>query len=101
MNPIWGQIAGGFTLAMLLSFLGIWVWLWLPQHKRKFDRMAQLPMQDETAAAFGGQLHGANRAVSSLTPPPAPRVVLPSPAAWAGDVGSDLRSPASGLEITR
>lgn len=47
MNPIWGQIAGAFTLAMMLSFLGIWAWLWLPQHKRKFDRLAQLPMQDE------------------------------------------------------
>ena len=47
MNPIWGHIAGGFTLTLLLSFIGTWIWLWLPQHKRKFDALAQLPMQDE------------------------------------------------------
>lgn len=47
MNPIWGQIAGVFTVAMMVSFLAIWAWLWLPQHKRKFDGLAQMPMQDE------------------------------------------------------
>lgn len=47
ISPFWGQFAGAITLATMLSFIGIWVWVWLPQHKRKFDHLAQLPMQDE------------------------------------------------------
>ena len=26
--------------------LGIWAWAWLPHHKRKFDDLAKLPMED-------------------------------------------------------
>lgn len=47
MNPIWGHVIGVFTVILLLSFLAIWAWLWLPQHRAKFDRLARMPMQDE------------------------------------------------------
>ena len=46
MNPLWGQIIGIFTLALMLVFLGIWAWAWLPQHKRDFDTLAKLPLED-------------------------------------------------------
>jgi cbb3-type cytochrome oxidase subunit 3 len=30
----------------MLAFIGIWAWAWLPYHKREFDALARLPMQD-------------------------------------------------------
>jgi cytochrome c oxidase cbb3-type subunit 4 len=32
---------------MMVSFIGIWIWAWRKYHKPVFDRMAQLPMQDD------------------------------------------------------
>lgn len=50
MNPIWGPIAGAFIVAMMIAFIGIWVWVWLPRHKRTFDALARLPLEDEADA---------------------------------------------------
>ena len=52
MNPVWGPIAGGFIIAMMIVFIGIWVWAWMPWHKRTFNALARLPMEDEDAAAI-------------------------------------------------
>ena len=46
MNPFWGHVAGIVTVVLMLVFIGIWAWAWLPQHKRKFDALAKLPMED-------------------------------------------------------
>ncbi len=50
MNPIWGPIAGGFIIAMMVVFIGIWIWAWRPYHRRTFDELARLPMEDEPAS---------------------------------------------------
>lgn len=50
MNPIWGPIAGAFIIVMMLAFVGIWAWVWLPRHKRKFDALARLPLEEEADA---------------------------------------------------
>jgi cbb3-type cytochrome oxidase subunit 3 len=34
----------------MLSFVGIWIWAWLPHHRRDFDRLSRLPMGDDDAA---------------------------------------------------
>lgn len=47
MNPLWGHLVGVATAIVMLTFIAIWVWAWLPQHKRDFDALAKLPMQDE------------------------------------------------------
>ena len=47
MNPLWGHVAGVVTLVVMLVFIGIWAWAWLPQHKGEFDALAKLPMEDE------------------------------------------------------
>ncbi len=47
MNPLWGQLAGVITVSLLLIFIGIWIWAWRPWHKKSFDEMAQIPMQDK------------------------------------------------------
>ena len=46
MTPAWGYFAGIFTLALMLVFLAIWAWAWLPHHKRKYDELAKLPLED-------------------------------------------------------
>ena len=46
MNPLWGQLIGFVTLVLMIVFLGIWAWAWLPQHKREFDALAKLPLED-------------------------------------------------------
>ncbi|MEO7200818.1 MAG: cbb3-type cytochrome c oxidase subunit 3 [Dokdonella sp.] len=51
MNPIWGPIAGAFIVLMMLAFIGIWIWAWLPYHRRSFSELARLPMNDDDGAA--------------------------------------------------
>jgi cbb3-type cytochrome oxidase subunit 3 len=43
---VWGDIAGFIIVAMLITFLATWVWLWNSRHKAKFDALARLPMSD-------------------------------------------------------
>ena len=47
MSPVWGQIAGAFILAMMITFVCIWIWAWRKRHRKVFDEMAQLPMQED------------------------------------------------------
>ncbi|MBD8873319.1 cbb3-type cytochrome c oxidase subunit 3 [Rhodanobacter sp. DHB23] len=51
MNPFWGHLAGVLIVLMMVSFVGIWIWAWRRYHKPVFDRMAQLPMQDDDIPA--------------------------------------------------
>lgn len=51
MNPVWGHVAGVFIVLMMATFTGIWIWAWLPRHKRTFGELARLPMQDEDDAS--------------------------------------------------
>ena len=46
IQPFWGNLIGGVTVAIMLSFIGIWVWVWHSRHKQKFDALARLPMND-------------------------------------------------------
>ncbi|WHZ11060.1 MAG: hypothetical protein OJF60_001499 [Burkholderiaceae bacterium] len=50
MNPIWGPIAGAFIVLMMLAFVGIWIWAWLPHHRRSFAELARIPMNDDDGA---------------------------------------------------
>jgi cytochrome c oxidase cbb3-type subunit 4 len=48
MNPIWGHLVGVFIVLMMATFIGIWIWAWRKRRRQVFDRMARLPMEDET-----------------------------------------------------
>lgn len=48
IHPVWGYIAGGFIVSMLVTFIGIWIWAWRRKHLPTFDRMAKLPLEDES-----------------------------------------------------
>lgn len=47
VHPMWAQVIGAFTVATMLSFLGIWVWVWNGRHKPKYDALARMPMDDD------------------------------------------------------
>jgi cytochrome c oxidase cbb3-type subunit 4 len=47
MNPLWGNLAGGIIVLMMLTFVGTWIWLWNDRHKPTFDALARLPMNDD------------------------------------------------------
>jgi cytochrome c oxidase cbb3-type subunit IV len=32
---------------LMLIFVGVWIWAWLPAHRATFDRLARIPMHDE------------------------------------------------------
>ena len=46
MNPAWGHVAGVITLILFATFIGIWIWAWRKRHRKTFDAMSRLPMQD-------------------------------------------------------
>ena len=46
MTPLLGHIAGVVAVVVIIAFIGIWVWAWLPYHKPEFDVLAALPMED-------------------------------------------------------
>jgi cytochrome c oxidase cbb3-type subunit 4 len=55
MSPAWGHVVGVVTVLVMAAFIGIWVWAWLPYHKRAFDALAAMPMQDgDDGAAEAG-----------------------------------------------
>jgi cytochrome c oxidase cbb3-type subunit 4 len=43
-----GLVRGMITLSLLLLFIGLVIWAWSSRRKDLFDRMAQLPLEDET-----------------------------------------------------
>ena len=51
MSPFWGHVVGMVTAILMLIFVGIWIWAWLPHHKRAFDELAKLPLEDDAAFA--------------------------------------------------
>lgn len=49
MSEWWGNLSGVITLVLMAVFIGIWIWAWRARHKKTFDRMARLPMEDMEA----------------------------------------------------
>ena len=42
-----GVVRGMITLSLLLSFVGLFIWAWSSRRKDLFNRMAQLPLEDD------------------------------------------------------
>lgn len=47
MNEFYGHFLGVITVLIMLSFIGIWIWAWLPHHKGKFSELARLPLDED------------------------------------------------------
>jgi len=41
-------INGLMTVLLLIVFVGIWIWAWNSKNKAAFDKMAQLPLENNT-----------------------------------------------------
>ena len=49
-----GLLSGIFTASLIAIFLAVWAWAWSKSNKVAFDKMAQLPLEennDEESAA--------------------------------------------------
>lgn len=46
MSDLWGNLIGVLIVILLVLFLAIWFWAWRPRHKASFQRMAQMPLED-------------------------------------------------------
>ncbi|MET0498854.1 MAG: cbb3-type cytochrome c oxidase subunit 3 [Steroidobacteraceae bacterium] len=51
MSDLWGHLIGIVVTLLMLSFIGIWVWAWLPRHRQTFSRLAEIPMEDPVVGA--------------------------------------------------
>ncbi|TBR39342.1 MULTISPECIES: cbb3-type cytochrome oxidase subunit 3 [Dyella] len=51
MSAIWGHLTGVLITLIMFAFIAIWIWAWSGRHKRVFDRMAELPMEDDVPPA--------------------------------------------------
>ena len=47
MSEIYGHFLGALTVLSMLSFIGIWVWAWLPHHREKFSELARMPLDED------------------------------------------------------
>jgi cytochrome c oxidase cbb3-type subunit IV len=43
-----GLVRGMITLSLLLLFIGLFIWAWSSRRKDLFERMAQLPLEDDS-----------------------------------------------------
>ena len=51
MSDVWGHLIGIVVTLLMLSFIAIWVWAWLPRHRQTFSRLAEIPMEDPLAGS--------------------------------------------------
>lgn len=57
MSPLYGNLVGAFTVLLLVGFLAIWAWLWLPRHRASFNRLARLPLEDRQTGGKAPAAH--------------------------------------------
>lgn len=48
MSDIWGHLIGVVIILLIVAFVGVWIWAWLPRHHRVFSRMARVPLENDS-----------------------------------------------------
>lgn len=48
MSDIWGHLIGVVIILLIVAFVGVWIWAWLPRHRRVFSRMARVPLENDS-----------------------------------------------------
>ena len=61
----WGHVVGVITVILLVTFIGVWIWAWLPRHKAVFDRMARVPLERDDAPPETQENTGSEQAQDS------------------------------------
>lgn len=67
MNELVGHLIGVIVTLLMLSFIGIWVWAWLPRHKHTFARLAEIPMEDPLHGAHSSTTQAATTGLEETT----------------------------------
>lgn len=62
MTEVWGNAIGVMITLIMLTFISIWIWAWRARHKKVFDKLSALPMEDpkEPYTNSSGQQHHDN-----------------------------------------
>ena len=47
MSEFYGHFIGVLIVLIMLTFIGIWIWAWLPQHRDEFAELARLPLDED------------------------------------------------------
>jgi cytochrome c oxidase cbb3-type subunit 4 len=47
MSALWGNLIGVMIVLLMLTFIGVWIWAWLPHHRKDFREMARLPLDEK------------------------------------------------------
>lgn len=42
----WGNLIGVVTVISMAVFIGIWIWAWQKRHRKIFERLSEIPMED-------------------------------------------------------
>lgn len=61
MNLLSPTLSGVMTALLLLMFVGIWVWSWSAKRKPDFDRLANLPLEDDLPDSTSINQDGTNK----------------------------------------
>jgi cytochrome c oxidase cbb3-type subunit IV len=48
MSALYGHFVGVMIVVIMLTFIGIWIWAWLPHHEKTFDELARLPLDEDS-----------------------------------------------------
>jgi cytochrome c oxidase cbb3-type subunit IV len=48
MSSAYGHAIGVMIVLLMLTFIAVWIWAWLPFHKATFDALARIPLHDDT-----------------------------------------------------
>lgn len=106
MSAIQGVLSGVITIILMVVFVGIWVWAWRPRHRKTFEELAELPLEDLTDSPEipGGHGDGATRRDTleqrpGAAPPAATPSVPAKPAAVAPPSAKDGRGQAESRKL--
>jgi cytochrome c oxidase cbb3-type subunit IV len=51
MSALWGHFVGVVIALLMVSFVGIWIWAWLPHHRDTFAAHSRIPLHDDDLPA--------------------------------------------------
>jgi cytochrome c oxidase cbb3-type subunit 4 len=47
MSGFYGHFIGVLIVLIMLTFIAIWVWAWLPHHENDFEALSRLPLDED------------------------------------------------------
>ena len=89
MSAIHGVLSGVITIILMVVFVAIWFWAWRPRHRKTFDELAELPLED---------LSGSSEIPAGSGPTGRRREAPPAGGAMRSDLGDGRARPDQARE---